>query len=155
MTLRAWAKVRAATNDLFNGNDSFWGTSPNGFSSFMCSLTQPMYLINNNVYAIRIATFSQKIKFKFEMKSRPLLWQLRLQGAPLFSFAYNANWKILARRLSCKVIRFYDLRLYQCLLLRSYFFFLRIYFALFSNISAQSDCTLAILLRGFQAGRRD
>lgn len=43
--LRACVKVRVATKERFTWTESFLGTSPNGFSSFMWVLTQIKYLV--------------------------------------------------------------------------------------------------------------
>lgn len=42
--MRACENVRVATKERFNWMDNLWGTSPNGFSSFICSPTHPKYL---------------------------------------------------------------------------------------------------------------
>lgn len=44
-TLSACVNVLVATNERLTCTDNFLGTSPNGFNSFMCVLTQIKYLL--------------------------------------------------------------------------------------------------------------
>lgn len=50
----AWTYVLEATNDLFNGADSFSGTSPKGATSDMLSLTHTKYLCGHETVTLYV-----------------------------------------------------------------------------------------------------
>lgn len=77
-TLSACVNVLVATNDRFTWTESFLGTSPNGFSSFMWVLTQIRYLrricqrVNNKK--------KQKVREDRVEKHRALLYLLVVEA---------------------------------------------------------------------------
>lgn len=84
-TMSAWAKVLVATKDRFTWTESFFGTSPNGFSSFMWVLTQTKYLNIKNSCCVK-SSFPPPRQLLIRPPNhlivgcQPKVWLLSLRG---------------------------------------------------------------------------